>query len=145
MNARSKLYVVMGNPTALARARHAGGRFYDAQKHNKLVCGMDIRKQHEEAPFFKAPISLDVIFYMPIPDSVAAKKRPSMKDQWHIIKPDSSNLLKFVEDVATEICYKDDCIIAKISLEKVYDDGKGPRTEFVLMELETPRQHRELV
>lgn len=141
---RKKLYVIPGDPVALARARAFRGRFYDAQKNIKLVWGINLKNQHMDEPFFEGPLFMDVIFYMPIPKNCSVKKINEIKSQYHFIRPDTSNLLKFVEDVATEICYKDDCIIAKQSIEKVYDDGKGPRTEFILSELKSKRNHREL-
>lgn len=143
--ARKKFYVVYGDPIALARARQGRGRFYDAQKHLKLVWGLNIKEQHAKSVHFEGPVFMDVIFYMPIPKTASEKKRQQLRDQWHYIKPDNSNLLKFVEDVATTICYKDDCILAKHSIEKVYDDGKGPRTEFIFSELKGRRDHRELI
>ena len=140
-----KHYVIKGDPIALARARQTRGRFYDAQKNLKLVWGINLRNLHDDYGYFDGPIFMDVIFYMPIPKTASQKKKCQLQDQWHIFKPDSSNLLKFVEDVATTISYKDDCIIAKHCIEKVYDDGKGPRTEFIFSELKGRRNHRELI
>lgn len=141
---RFKHYVVYGDPVALARARQTRGRFYDAQKHTKLFWGIDIKRQHNEEVFFKGPLFMDVIFYLPLPQTASAKKLDLIRGQWHIYKPDTSNLLKFVEDVATSICFEDDCIISKECIEKVYDDGKGPRTEFIFSEL-GKREPRELI
>ncbi len=140
-----KYYVVYGDPIALARARHSRGRVYDAQKHIKLVWGINIQRQHNNERPFEGPVFMDVIFYMPIPSTASQKKKDSLKDQWHILRPDSDNLLKFVCDVATSICYHDDCIIAKQSIEKVYDDGGGPRTEFIFSEIKGRREPRKLL
>lgn len=139
-DSRFKHYVVHGDPIALARGRFSRqGKVYDAQKHVKLVWGIDVRNQHGEDPFFEGPLLMDVIFYLPLP-----QKSIKLKGQYHTYKPDSTNLLKFAEDVATSICYHDDCIISKIMMEKVYDDGNGPRTEFILRELIGRRENREL-
>lgn len=143
--AKVKHYIVSGDPIALARARQTRGRFYDSQKNHKLVWGINLKNQHDDLGYFCGPVFLDVIFYMPIPQTASQKKKLDMKDQWHFLRPDSDNLLKFICDVATEICYKDDCIISKQSVEKVYDDGKGPRTEFIFSELKGRREHRELI
>jgi len=140
-----RVYVVKGDPVALARARVSRGRFYDSQKHLKLIWGVELEKQHNGQPFFIGPIFMDVIFYMPIAQNLSEKRRQLLYDQWHLSRPDSDNLLKFICDVATSICYKDDCIIAKYNVEKVYDDGRGPRTEFILSELSQKRTHRELI
>lgn len=139
---RSKKYVIMGNPIALARARHsrATGHVYDSQRHIKLVWGIDLARIHDDEPYFIGPIQMDVVFYLPIPTSYSQKRKDKVRGQYHFIKPDTSNLLKFVEDVCTKICYHDDCIISKFFMEKVYDDGKGPRTEFTFTELLKPRE-----
>ncbi len=140
---KSQVYVVHGNPLALARARCSRGKVYDSQKHNKLLWGLDLSRQFAGTELFKGPLGMDVIFYFPIPTTYSTLKKENTKSQWHIFRPDCDNLIKFVSDVATSICYEDDCIISKITSEKVYDDGKGPRTEFVLYSLDK-RTHREL-
>lgn len=136
---RSKTYIIKGDPIPLARARHSQGKVYDSQKHIKFVWAMDLKRQHDSEPYFDGPIEMHVIFYLPLPTSRGQKKLDLIRGQWHIYKPDASNLLKFVEDVANKICYNDDCIIAKQTVEKVYDDGNGPRTEFILSELKGKR------
>lgn len=145
MNDRCKYYVIHGDPVALARARISKGRFYDSQKHLKLIWGLSVAKQHCDEPFFNAPVFMDVIFYMPIAKNLSLKKKQNLYDQWFISRPDNTNLAKFVEDAIETITYKDDCIIVKHSIEKVYDDGNGPRTEFILKELVGRRNHRELL
>ena len=56
-----------------------------------------------------------------------------MQEQPHYSRPDLSNLIKFIEDVATGILYKDDCIIAELVSYKHYDTN--PRTEFMITPL----------
>lgn len=138
-----KIYVIKGEPVALARARVAHYRVYDSQKQLKLLWGLELKKQHGDNNVLEGPIFLDIIFYMPIPGSFSQKKRQQTFNQWHIFKPDTDNLTKMVLDIAQEICYKDDCTISKIAVEKVYDDGNGPRTEFILTELKDKREARK--
>lgn len=140
----TKHYVIMGDPIALARARYGRGKFYDSQKNTKLVWGIHLKNQHDTEFMFSGPLLMDVIFYMPIPATYTQKKKGITLNQWHFLRPDSSNLVKFIEDVATTICYKDDCIIVKHIIEKAYDDGQGPRTEFILSELREKREPRNL-
>jgi Holliday junction resolvase RusA-like endonuclease len=142
---RCKIYVIHGDPIPLARARLSRGKFYDSQKHLKLLWGLTTSKQHGNDSLFEGPIELDVIFYMPIAKNLSLKKKALLFDQWYISRPDASNLTKFVEDAIESIVYKDDCIIVKLNVEKVYDDGKGPRTEFILKELDKKRNHRDLI
>lgn len=54
---------------------------------------------------------------------------------YHQYKPDLSNLLKWIEDCATGIIYRDDCIIASICAKKLY--AESPRTEFTVEQLNT--------
>jgi len=125
----------MGDPVALARARHGQGRVYDSQKHIKLAWGIDLARLHDDEPYFDGPIQLDAVFYLPIPSSRSQTKQQQTRNSWHISKPDASNLIKFVEDVACKICYHDDSIICRLIIEKRYDDGHGTRTELTLTQL----------
>ena len=135
-----KYYVIPGDPIALARVKYGRGKFYDSQKHTKLLTGIYIRNHHEDARFFEGPVFMDIIFHLPIPKGVQDKER--LMHQYHFFKPDTSNLLKFIEDVAESICYHNDCIISKINVEKVY--SVNPRTEFTLSEIVDRRLERKL-
>lgn len=124
-------YILEGEPTAWARAGLAGRKLYDTQKHLKLVMGITLKNQHDDRPFYTGPLILDITFIMKIPSKA---KEPS---EWEGTptrsKPDLSNLIKLVEDTATGILYKDDCLIYKINAERVY--GENPRTEFTIREV----------
>lgn len=119
------LYVIQGDPIPLARARHGAKKVYDCQRHQKLVHGIDLRNQHDNQPLFLGPLHLIIVFYVKIPQA-QAKKNISGKP--HVSKPDLSNLIKYVEDVATGILYPDDKQVCKITARKEYDEH--PRTEF---------------
>jgi len=127
MNAQPILkYVIPGDPVALARARHTGrGTCYDSQKELKCSLGIFINNVHEDRPFYEGPLHLDIVFFMKIP------KRIRTISPFHLFKPDLSNLIKFYEDIATGILYRDDCLISKITASKIYD--KNPRTEFTVV------------
>ena len=125
---RSKKFEILGNPVPLARARTNKGRFYDSQKQLKVHWRNELENQHQEEPFFCGPLFLEIIFFMPIP-----KHSRDLRGFHHHIRPDLSNLIKFIEDAAQGVLYEDDAIIASISAEKRYDNE--PRTEFILTEL----------
>lgn len=72
---------------------------------------------------------MEIAFFMPIPKSKSIK----LKGEYHHIRPDLSNLIKMVEDIAQSIVYHDDCIISSISAKKTYD--LNPRTEFSFTKL----------
>lgn len=126
---RSMTYTLHGDPIALARARFGNAKVYDSQKQHKLICGLELRRQHGDFPLFTGPLQLTITFYMGIP-----QKRKKLCGCYHACRPDTSNLIKFIEDVASNgILYKDDALIAVIQAQKVYSDE--PRTEFTITAL----------
>lgn len=72
-------------------------------------------------------IALYVVFYMPIPASYSKKRKLALNGKPHLIKPDTSNLIKMIEDRAEGILYDDDKRIYKLSGEKYY--SHNPRIE----------------
>ena len=119
-------YVIPGDPVPLARARMHRDRIYDPQKHLKLSAGLYLLNQHGSLPFFTGPLELSIIFY------IAASKKHS-PGKYHIFRPDLSNLIKFIEDIATGILYHDDCLISSLTAIKKYDTL--PRTELTVKEI----------
>lgn len=73
-------------------------------------------------------IEVDVMFYMPIPNSYSKKKKESLTQ--HNKLPDLDNLIKMVLDRAEGILFNNDNCITKIVAEKVYD--KYPRIDLTL-------------
>ena len=126
---RSETYTITGDPVALARARHAEHRVYDSQKQLKLVVGLQFVNQHGDKQKFSGPVLLDIKFFMALPQKFPL----SLPGSYHPYRPDLSNLIKWIEDVATGIIYKDDCIIAQINSQKLYD--RNPRTEVTITSL----------
>jgi Holliday junction resolvase RusA-like endonuclease len=126
-------YILEGDPTPLFRAKpsYKQHHMYDSQKNLKLVTGIMLSNQHNGRPLFQGPIWLEACFYMPVPIT-AFKRHRELFGTYHFVRPDLSNLLKYIEDAALSILYKDDCIISKITIEKVYGE---PRTEFTLSSL----------
>jgi len=127
------MYIINGDPIPLARARFGKGRAWDAQKRLKLMLGIELSKQHLDQPLYYGALHLDVVFYMTFAKSTPQKTRDKFVNKPHIFKPDLSNLIKFIEDVAQGIIYKDDCIIASVFAKKIYDNN--PRTEFTIKQL----------
>lgn len=128
-------YVLAGDPTPLFRAKpvYNKRKMYDSQRAQKLVTGINLSNQHNDRPILDGPISLEAVFYMPIPKS-RAKEEAFLLGRHHFMRPDLSNLLKYIEDAANTILYRDDCLIAKVTMEKVYGE---PRTEFTIEKLES--------
>jgi Holliday junction resolvase RusA-like endonuclease len=118
--------IIPGDPIPLARPRLGKNGVYDPQAELKEETYWEIRSLlgNRHLPLM-GPLELQIVFYMKIP-----KKN---KDIYHIKKPDLSNMIKFYEDAATGLLYKDDKQIVKITAEKKYDET--PRTEITIMEI----------
>ncbi len=129
-------YVIDGDPTPLARARVGKGRVWDSQKQTKMFWRVNLERMHGERPLFTGPLHVEMNFYMPMPKA-AHKRWDQMVNSYHLFRPDLSNLIKFIEDVATGVLYRDDCIISSIWSKKRYD--KIPRTEFIITEMKNEK------
>ncbi len=127
---RTFKYVLPGNPIPKARPRFGDNRCYDAQKSQKLIAGITLQSQHNSDEFFRGPLIIEMDFFMPI----AMTRKISCDGKYHTIVPDLSNLVKFVEDVANGILYKDDCIIAHLVAAKWF--SKNPRTEITITDFD---------
>ena len=126
-------YILHGNPIPLARARVAGRKVYDSQKERKIVEMVEIEHQHDDQPQLQGPLHLDITFYMRLPQKFSRTKTSYLIDTYHYRRPDISNLIKWVEDIATGIIYKDDAQISSISSRKIYNPK--PCTVFTLTPL----------
>ena len=125
-----KIFIIPGDPTPLARPRFYKKKIYDSQKNIKLIAGLHVQQQQNDDPLLEGALHLDITFFMKAPESISAKRRALLFATAHIFKPDLSNMIKFYEDICSNVVYHDDCIIAKISARKIYDEI--PRTEFTL-------------
>lgn len=133
MSMEDILYCIPGDPLPLARARYGNGRVYDSQKQLKVHWGIVLQHQHQDREFYKGALSLEVTFYFKYPKSTA-NKYIKQSIIHHHVKPDLSNLIKFIEDVAQGILYQNDSRISVIQAQKLYDH-ENPRTEFCIREI----------
>lgn len=144
-------FVIPGNPIPKMRHRTStrGGfaRSYDPQSKEKNAVRStfiskvkQFRNHHDSEIVLKASnlahsdvFSMDLKFYMPIPLSTPTIKKNLML--WNLIshnkKPDISNLIKFYEDAANEVIFRDDSMIVSITASKIY--STNPRTEIYIM------------
>jgi len=129
-------YRIPLTPLPLQRARHCWRNLkpFDSQKEEKLAFGIYLQQQKPDIPPISKPIKLEAYFYFKIAES---RKRQAIKENWdmHIFKPDISNLIKFVEDVAVDVgILRDDCIICSELAEKHWTLDSS-YTVFTLTEL----------
>jgi Holliday junction resolvase RusA-like endonuclease len=123
-------YHVPGTPTPLQRPRYGNGpRPFDAQKQQKLEFKHYIEALHGNLPFYTTPVALYAFFFFMVPKT-SATRAEEMNGTPHTLRPDASNLLKYVEDCCEGILYRDDSIVYLAFALKFWSDM--PRTEFTI-------------
>lgn len=105
----------------------------------KQVIALFSKKYFKKA--ITGPISIEIVFYMPIPKNGKSKGKKVNIGQIHVIKPDIDNLIKGVFDSLNKIAWKDDAQVYEVHSKKVYStnpgialelwelDNDGPKTE----------------
>lgn len=129
-------YVLHGAPIPLARPRLSRypHSVFNPQEKEMKAAEWDLKFQAPDTPM-EGPISMDVVFYMPIAKSMYKTRRTALMDKPHASRPDIDNLLKFLLDAA-KCLYKDDSQVCKLTAVKIYSDN--PRTEFTIREAPLP-------
>lgn len=80
-----------------------------------------------------APLMVDMVFYMPIPQSAGKRLRERLASErvYHMKHSgDVDNMVKSVLDGLNSVAYKDDAQVAAIRAEKVYSEE--PRVEVTI-------------
>jgi Holliday junction resolvase RusA-like endonuclease len=138
---RTITYVVLGKPVPLNRPRLGEHGVYDSQKLLKAKIGFVLKIQQNKAPTLCGMLHLHLDFYMPLPKTKSHRDH-LIQQQYHVYKPDISNLIKFIEDVCVDIkMIEDDCLIASISARKLYSEQT--RTEFYFETLKKESPYNE--
>lgn len=132
---RSGQYVLVGEPVPSQRPRHSktSHHVYNPQRALQYILSSHLLEQHHGQPMFEGPLEMVITWYMPIPQSISAKKKDALVAKYHHIKPDVDNLEQLLLNACNGVLFKDDCQIARIVKEKVYDHE--PRTVFIITEL----------
>lgn len=77
------------------------------------------------------PVNLVAVFYLPRPKTVSEANRP-----YPVVPPDSSKLLRAVEDSLTDAgVWVDDSYVISTSLRKLYADSREPGCELTITAL----------
>ena len=133
-------FEIKGTPKPLQRHRHFGRRAYDPSKKDKKQFYL-LSSEHKPDTPIAGPIRLGVVFYFNRPKSHYRTGKFSylLKDDapaYHTKTPDTSNLVKFVEDALQPNFYKDDSQIIELKAEKYYvSHGEPARTEVMIDEI----------
>lgn len=135
-------FTVPGEPTGKGRARTVrnGGitRTFTPEKtvlYENLI-KVEFQNQCRGVFFPKGtPVRMEVKAYLKIPDSASKKKHDLMAsgEIRPLKKPDSSNILKTVEDSLNSVAYHDDVQIVETVIDRFYSDT--PRVEVLIKEL----------
>lgn len=126
---------IPGIPQAKESVRQGfKGRFYNPSKKMMDQVKLYIKSVYK-GEILKGPLHAIFLFEMPIPESWSDKKKilAIRGDIPHIVKPDTSNMLKFYEDCMSKIIYKDDAQIIKLDPVKYY--STNPRTRIWIIPL----------
>lgn len=136
-----RIYVVFGEPVAWKRpAQTVNGIRYDAQKHEKEGYAVQLLRYHRGAKI-DAPMKLYITFYIEIPKSWSDKKKQAAAGTYVSIRPDTSNLIKFIEDACNGVIWRDDSLVVEIVAQKVYDFT--PRTVLNIEELDNEERFKK--
>ncbi|MEI8033003.1 MAG: RusA family crossover junction endodeoxyribonuclease [Chlorobiaceae bacterium] len=122
-------FFIPGHPQALKRHRtfRCGKRNINVdasatQKKTFLACALRYRPERP----LDEPLMVKMEFSFPRPKSHFTRKglKPSAP-LLHTGKPDGTNLAKFYEDALNGIFWRDDSVIARLSIEKRYAEAPG--------------------
>ena len=121
------------DPVGKQRARYARrGNFVQTYTPDKtrnyeaLLKDAAIEAMGSSEPL-ETPVSLYLYIRVPIPKSFSKKKVQDCLNgsEQPMKKPDSSNVLKSVEDAMNGVVYRDDCQIVNFHVTKVYSSQSG--------------------
>ena len=118
--------ILAGAPLGKGRVkRGAAGNAYTPERTVRYESRLAYEAQHVMAgrPLFDGPLEVDVIAYMPIPESKPVKwKQAALSGQERPTKkPDADNIAKML-DALNLVVWKDDAQIVVLTVEKTYSD-----------------------
>lgn len=130
--------VVHGEPVPAGRPRFTRqGHAFDPKKsrqYKAMVRESAVMQCHGDLIADK-PIAVKIAIYRGIQKSVSHKEHDRRATGAHrpIVKPDTSNYIKLIEDALTGVIWKDDNIIVRLVADKYYSDD--PRIEVTVTEV----------
>lgn len=137
-----RVYEIPGKPIPLQRHRHDGKKCFDPQKKEKQQMQWHIKILTSGLFAAHGAIKLIVEYHMPIPKSYSRKRALECVGEYHIKKPDLSNLIKFTEDALNGMVWEDDSIISHIEAKKFYSET--PKTVFKIESI-TKKKFKDLM
>lgn len=137
-------FTVLGGPVGKGRPRFRNaGNFVQTYTPKETVSyenlvKLEYRRQCNDFKFGKeTPVDMRITAYYAIPKSASKKKRALMLERKirPIKKPDSSNVVKSIEDALNGIAYHDDTQIVDSQIRRFY--GEDPKVVVTIQEAQT--------
>lgn len=102
------------------------GRVFNSPEHKRSQAFIAVAARYamKKDLLLEGPIEMRVWFYFEKPKSRKGNEK------FVVTKPDSSNLIKNIEDACNGVVYKDDCQIVRIISEKCYGSKAFTWVEF---------------
>ena len=116
---------IEGPPKAAARPRVTRTHTYNPQRDLIDEMTFILKSQYQDVPHSES-VSLEITFFMPIPQSYSKKNKTLLPGKPHCFKPDLDNLIKLFNDAANNVLFADDSLISSIKATKIYSNR--PRT-----------------
>jgi Holliday junction resolvase RusA-like endonuclease len=140
-------FTIPGTPVPQGRPRvtSTGHAYYDkrTQGYRDLVKQCAIAAQEGREPLTGA-LAMFVDCVLPIPQNWPVhRKQAAIHGMWHILRPDSSNIIKGIEDSLNGIIYEDDSQIALLVGAKSY--GTEPEAKVTIYQLNNLNNPRWLI
>tara|TARA_R110000868_G_scaffold184634_2_gene426274 strand:- start:445 stop:873 length:429 start_codon:yes stop_codon:yes gene_type:complete len=118
---------IHGKPIPQQRPRLSkSGKAYNKQSKEKRFVQWQIKSEMTNRQISRraqGPLSVSMIFHMPIPSSWSKKRSKSIIGKPHVIRPDIDNICKFYLDTMNQIIYDDDGQIFELKCKKIYSDN----------------------
>ena len=122
-------------PQPAPRPRFSKFGTYNSKKYTEYKEAIQMLVLSKKMPFFYTEaLDLEVVFYMPIPESFSKKKRVALDGAYHVKRPDTDNLLKAFKDALNGTLYRDDSQISSLYAKKLY--SFTPRIEFEIRKID---------
>ena len=136
------MFEIPGSPIGQGRPKfstiNGHARAYDPEKSRnyKAYVKLLATQAMKDSGFtmIKGPCALSINAYFEVPKSKSKKFREAALNglEYPTKKPDLSNIIKGIEDALNGLAYKDDALIVRLGVTKLYSEV--PRVEVTLIE-----------
>lgn len=119
----NRIPVAKGRPRFMKRGNFVHTYTPAKTLNEEKIIAANIKQEWTFEPI-DSPIEVSIEFYMPIPKSFTKKVKKEIELGYnkHSKKPDLDNLAKLVLDAMNGIVFRDDALITRLNLVKVYSD-----------------------